>query len=165
MPPRNREAVAAEAEVAAVADTDRIRGTRLTLFTVAEANRIVEEIAPEMEALVQAGREAARVQARIDVLELAIAGASDDNPDVLELKSLNVQRIELKALLQRGLKQVHRHGCVIKDLGQGLVDFYALNGDRLIFLCWKLGEPEVSHWHALDGGFATRRPVPRGDAA
>ncbi len=148
-----------------MADTDRIRGTRLTLFTVAEANRIVEEIAPEMEALVQAGREAARVQARIDVLELAIAGASDDNPDVLELKTLTGQRIELKALLQRGLKQVHRHGCVIKDLGQGLVDFYALNGDRLIFLCWKLGEPEVSHWHALDGGFATRRPVPRGDAA
>ena len=67
--------------------------------------------------------------------------------------------------LQRGLKRIHQHGCVIKDLGQGLVDFYALNGDRLIFLCWKLGEPEVSHWHALDGGFATRRPVPRGDAA
>ncbi len=148
-----------------MADTDRIRGTRLTLFTVVEANRIIEEIAPEMEALVQAGREAARVQARIDVLELAIAGASDDNPDVLELKALTAQRIELKALLQRGLKRIHQHGCVIKDLGQGLVDFYALNGDRLIFLCWKLGEPEVSHWHALDGGFATRRPVPRGDAA
>ncbi len=148
-----------------MADTDRIRGTRLTLFTVVEANRIIEEIAPEMEALVQAGREAARVQARIDVLELAIAGASDDNPDVLELKTLTAQRIELKALLQRGLKHVHRHGCVIKDLSLGLVDFYALNGDRLIFLCWKLGEPEVSHWHALDGSFATRRPVPRGDAA
>ena len=148
-----------------MADTDRIRGTRLTLFTVVEANRIIEEIAPEMEALVQAGREAARVQARIDVLELAIAGASDDNPDVLELKALTAQRIELKALLQRGLKRIHQHGCVIKDLGQGLVDFYALNGDRLIFLCWKLGEPEVSHWHALDGGFATRRPVPRGDTA
>lgn len=148
-----------------MADTDRIPGTRLTLFTVAEANRVIEEISPEMEALVQAGREAARVQGRIDVLELAIAGASDDNPDVQELKTLTVQRVELKALLQRLLKRIHQHGCVIKDLSQGLVDFYALNGDRLIFLCWKLGETKVSHWHALDGGFATRRPVPRGDAA
>lgn len=148
-----------------MADTDRIPGTRLTLFTVAEANRLIAEIAPELATIVQAAREAARVQGRIDVLELATAGASDDNPDVQELRTLTGQRIELKALLQRLLKRFHQHGCVIKDLNQGLVDFYALNGDRLIFLCWKLGEAEVSHWHALDGGFATRRPMPRGDAA
>jgi len=148
-----------------VADTDRKRGVKLTLFTLDEANRTALEIAPELEAVVMAGREAARVQSRIDVLELAIAGANPDNPDVQELKTLAMRRSALADRLQHGIARIHRYGCVVKDLGQGLVDFYSLNGDRLIFLCWKLGEPEVAHWHALDGGFASRRPVPRGDAA
>jgi len=148
-----------------VADTDRIRGVKLTLFTVDEANCVAQEVAPELEAVVAAGREAARVESRIDVLELAIAGANPDNPDVQELKTLTMRRLALNERVQHGVERIHRRGCVLKDLGMGLVDFYALNGDRLVFLCWKLGEPEVSHWHALDGGFATRRPVSRGDAA
>jgi len=54
---------------------------------------------------------------------------------------------------------VHRRGVLVKDLERGLVDFYALSGDRLIFLCWHLGEAEVSHWHTLEGGFSTRQPL------
>jgi hypothetical protein len=34
-----------------------------------------------------------------------------------------------------------------------------LRGDRLVFLCWKSGETEVTFWHSLDGGFAARRPL------
>ena len=31
---------------------------------------------------------------------------------------------------------------------------------REVFLCWRLGEPEVSYWHDLDAGFAGRQPLP-----
>ena len=48
---------------------------------------------------------------------------------------------------------------MVKDLDQGLIDFYALAGDRLVFLCWKLGEREVAHWHPLDGGFEQRQSL------
>jgi hypothetical protein len=48
---------------------------------------------------------------------------------------------------------------MVKDIDRGLVDFYALSGDRLILLCWHLGEAEVSHWHSLEGGFASRQPL------
>jgi hypothetical protein len=41
------------------------------------------------------------------------------------------------------------------------MDFYAIAGDRLIFLCWQLGEAEVAHWHPLQGGFASRQPLNR----
>ena len=56
---------------------------------------------------------------------------------------------------------IHRRGCLIKDLELGLVDFYALAGDRLVMLCWKIDEPEIQHWHTLDGGFAGRQPLKR----
>ncbi len=32
---------------------------------------------------------------------------------------------------------------------------------RLVYLCWKLGEPEVLYWHELDAGFAGRQPLVR----
>ena len=44
-------------------------------------------------------------------------------------------------------------------LDRGLVDFYSLMGDRLVFLCWQVSEPEVSHWHTLEDGFAGRQQI------
>ncbi len=41
----------------------------------------------------------------------------------------------------------------------GLVDFYSIMDGREVFLCWRLGEPDVSHWHELDAGFAGRQPL------
>ncbi len=150
---------AVAAGVVAVADTDR-RRVKLTLFTVDEANRTAEEIQPELEAMVQARRELGRVESRIDVLQLAIAGASADNPDAHELTAQLARRDALADRIRHGVERIHRRGCIVKDLERGLVDFYSLKGDRLIFLCWLMGETDVKHWHTLDGGFASRRPVP-----
>jgi hypothetical protein len=41
----------------------------------------------------------------------------------------------------------------------GLCDFYSVMDGREVFLCWRLGEPEVSYWHELDAGFAGRQPL------
>lgn len=51
-------------------------------------------------------------------------------------------------------------GIELKDLEMGLVDFRARLGEHDVYLCWRSGEPEIGWWHALDGGFARRRPVP-----
>jgi len=131
----------------------------LTLFTLDEANQAVRDIGPELEAMVQARRELERIQAAIDVLELTMAGADERNPDARELKTHAARKQTLMQRLRHGVERIQRRGCVLKDLEQGLVDFYALDGDRLVFLCWRLGEPDVAHWHTLDGGFASRRPV------
>jgi hypothetical protein len=47
----------------------------------------------------------------------------------------------------------------LKDYFTGLVDFRAIMDGREVYLCWKLGEPEVAHWHELDAGFAGRRKL------
>ena len=49
----------------------------------------------------------------------------------------------------------------LKDYVTGLIDFPCWMDDREILLCWRLGEPEVSHWHDLDAGFAGRQKLPR----
>src|SRR4051794_24806810 len=57
---------------------------------------------------------------------------------------------------ERELRQV---GVELKDPFLGLVDFPSLMGGRVVYLCWRLGEPDVSHWHELDAGFAGRRKL------
>lgn len=132
---------------------------RLNLFTVDEANRLLVEIRPRFERLVEAKREFDRTRVRMEVLGLATAGAGQDNPDVRDLVALQERYNTLAELISNGVSAIHRRGCLIKDLDAGLLDFYALNGDRLVFLCWKLGESEILHWHAIDAGFSDRQPI------
>lgn len=132
---------------------------RLTLFTVEDANRVAGEIRPELQRLARLKGEFDRLQRRMEVQALAAAGATEDNPDARELRRMTERRDVLAGELTMGVQAVQRRGCLVKDLDRGLVDFYALSGDRLIFLCWHMGEAEIAHWHALDAGFAGRQPL------
>ena len=60
--------------------------------------------------------------------------------------------------LERELKELHVE---IKDYLTGLIDFPARMDGREVYLCWRLGEGEVAHWHELDAGFAGRQKLPR----
>jgi hypothetical protein len=57
------------------------------------------------------------------------------------------------------VERVRSLGGEVKDLELGLVDFPSTRGGEEILLCWKLGEKSVGYWHAVDGGFASRRPI------
>jgi len=50
-------------------------------------------------------------------------------------------------------------GVELKDYYSGLVDFRHLKDGREVYLCWKLGEPSIEHWHELDAGFAGRQKL------
>jgi hypothetical protein len=132
---------------------------RITLFTVERATRLAHELAPQLEHLVGLRRELRRLEERLGVVSLALAGATEGNPDAEELRALASRRGELTARIRAGLEAIDDRGAVVKDLDLGLIDFYSLAGDRLVFLCWKLGEAEVGHWHPLDGGYASRRSL------
>jgi hypothetical protein len=136
---------------------------KITLFTPEEANRAAAEIRPALEQLVRTKKEYDRLHSRMTALSLAISGATSENPDALELKDLEEKRRAVAELVRRGIQSIQGRGAQVKDLDRGLVDFYSLAGDRLIFLCWHLGEAEVGHWHSLEGGFASRQPLHRSE--
>ncbi len=58
------------------------------------------------------------------------------------------------------LHQLTERGIQIKDIGAGLIDFPHLRDDgEEVYLCWKLGEETIGFWHAIQDGFAGRRPI------
>jgi hypothetical protein len=132
---------------------------QITLFTIEEANRRAEKIRPELEDLVRTKAEFDRLETRLAVSTMAASGAADSNPDARELRQLRDARRATGQEIATRLQALHEQGALVKDLDRGLVDFYAVSGDRLVFLCWQLGESEVSHWHSLEGGFSARQPL------
>jgi hypothetical protein len=72
--------------------------------------------------------------------------------DLTTLKTLiDALKVEVKSLDDAG--------CLVKDIDEGIVDWYASRGNCDVLLCWKLGEKEIGYWHDLDAGFAERRPI------
>jgi hypothetical protein len=69
------------------------------------------------------------------------------------------QRDESAARLKTALEQIQETGCLIKDLDIGLVDFPTLFRGREVYLCWKLGEEDITFWHGVEEGFAGRKPI------
>jgi hypothetical protein len=70
-------------------------------------------------------------------------------------------RAEAAVALSLGFERLEELDVVVRDLQRGIVDFPAVMVGREVYLCWQVDEPEVTHWHGLESGFASRRPVGR----
>jgi len=119
------------------------------IFSVEEADRTLPLVRRIVEDLLQAhGRWAAAVRALDEA-----AGP----PGPGEAAEAAVQACA--AEVQAHLDELAAVGCVFKGFEGGLVDFYSLREDRLVFLCWRRGEAGIQYWHELDAGFAGRQAI------
>lgn len=128
-------------------------------FTPEEANDALADVRPLVERMVahrRAHTEALEVQ---EELEGRIRGNGGGIPPAQLAEAAAVVEREARALA-RALDEVVQHGVEVKDLDEGLIDFPALRSGETVLLCWKLGEESVRYWHAVEEGFAGRRPLP-----
>ncbi len=101
---------------------------------ILRVNRRVHELYEDCQRLVRGGRE-----------EEAVALQD-------EMQGLAFERAEY-------ISELEKIGCELKDADVGMVDFPSRLGDRIVLLCWKYGENEVSFWHEVHTGFAGRQPT------
>lgn len=80
----------------------------------------------------------------------------------VDISSVAHERAEMESHLSRvreSIAEIDSIGVQVKDLDNGLLDFPFKLDDEVVLLCWKMGEPAIEHWHAMDGGFRGRKPV------
>jgi len=128
-------------------------------FSLEEANDLIGALQLEFGRVAQVRSELQPLIESMGGAEVAVAILQDGAaaPPGRQADAERLQRLagEVSAAVER----INAMGCLVKDLEQGLVDFYSLRDDEPVFLCWQFGEPAVSHWHPLDGGFASREPI------
>ncbi len=132
-----------------MAPAKSIVGKKRRYFTVEEANKAL----PLVRMIVVED-----LQQRLSLVARDRRRPSND----LYTEELVQSQAELDAeedKLRSYIEELRRLGVEFKG-ADGLCDFYSIMDGREVFLCWKLGEPEVQYWHDLDAGFAGRRPLP-----
>ena len=131
------------------------------VFTLEEANSLV----PQLRTLV--GQQLAR-RADIEDRLKSLAEATGEMPtelsppeptDAPAVRELKQELLERIGRYQEAWSEVERLGAVVKDPRVGLVDFYGHVEGNAVWLCWKYGEDEIAHYHALDEGFGGRKPI------
>ena len=128
-------------------------------FTLTEAERLL----PEIEKII---RQAVSLKSRYQEAEQAIqtfaqrvamqGGVVIDRETVLRQRA---ERDRCGERLKTAVEEIQEYGCLIKDLDVGLIDFPTLFRGKEVYLCWKMGETGISHWHGVDEGFAGRKPI------
>lgn len=127
-------------------------------FTVEEANEVVPAVRVFMEKIQTHRGALAEAQAEHATLAQHIAGNGGDlSPQ--EVAEVQGKVEEEAAGIARCIEGIQELGGMVKDLDTGLVDFLAKREGSDVFLCWRMGEDEITHWHGLDEGFAGRKPL------
>ncbi len=127
------------------------------LFTVEEANRTLPLVSAIVSDITNLSRQVIERRHRLSQLTVG------RNPNRSDLYVEELAEIEKD--LERDTVRLQEYIAELRQLGvepkgpDGLVDFPAMMDGRLVYLCWKLGEPEVLFWHEIEDGFAGRQPL------
>ncbi len=134
------------------------------LFTVEQANAVLPLVRAITQDLVRLSRE---VMERRERLALLSGGRSATAKDLYseELRQIEEELDKDGEQLEAYVEELRELGVEPKSGVDGLIDFPSQMDGRIVFLCWRLGESEVTHWHELSAGFAGRQSLVAGSVA
>ena len=126
-------------------------------FSIEQANKMLPLVSAIVNDVVQHFGELCERQDRLAMIRQNGSGSTD--PYREEMEEVDSQLRSDLDQLQSYLDELQELGVEFKDFSLGLVDFPTeINGEKA-YLCWKLGEPTVSHWHSLNAGFSGRQTL------
>jgi len=128
-------------------------------FTVAEA----ESLLPVVERAIRDAIELKQFYIQAEqVLEqesrrITMSGGAMVNS--VKLQAERSRRDTCAQQLNQAIEKIHSFGCEVKDLDIGLIDFRTFYRGEEVYLCWRLGETGITHWHGITEGFRGRKPI------
>jgi hypothetical protein len=127
-------------------------------FSIDEANRMLPLVRVIVSDIVDQWRIVTELESRLNTVRRRegkrLQGDLYSEEFAQTEAEFDVEQSKLKAYLD----ELEKLGVELKG-PDGLCDFYSLRDGREVYLCWRLGEPEVAHWHELEAGFGGRQPL------
>ena len=130
------------------------------MFSLATANRTLPLVRVIVSDIVELFRDVRDREERLNSLRRG--ETSDSNRDDAYSEEVEQIRLDLEKdveKLQGFVDELQELGVEFKDPVMGLIDFPAMRDGQEVCLCWKLGEPNIAHWHTRDAGYSGRRPL------
>ncbi|MEP6849808.1 MAG: DUF2203 domain-containing protein [Acidobacteriota bacterium] len=124
----------------------------MKLFTLEEANKSLPSVVPKLQRIqslyetLSTMRAPAKAAAEASRFGGGMEGGSGYVRTLYEIGKITTEFNEM--------------GIELKDYARGLIDFPSLRNNRIVYLCWQLGENEsIEWWHETDAGFGGRQPL------
>ncbi len=127
-------------------------------FTVEDANRALPLVRAIVEDIVRQFRVVNDLSLRLNALSAPGRKRPEEDVYSEELAASEAELEAEQARLDEYMAELRALGIEFKG-PDGLCDFPSIHEGREIFLCWRLGEPAVSHWHEIHTGFMGRLPI------
>src|SRR5579863_7206288 len=122
--------------------------TKIKMLTVEEANALLPQIRLSLKSLRDLRSIILRTQAQIEIEEMT--GSSPKGDLSLPGQAAVTRFMEIlrhqTGQFEKKLAEMVQLGAYLKDLDSGLVDFYTRRRGEVVFLCWREGEQEITHW-------------------
>ncbi|WP_428389669.1 DUF2203 domain-containing protein [Mucisphaera sp.] len=122
--------------------------SRVRYFDPAEANRALIYLRRVTEDITHAYEEVVQLRLRIE------SHGHTDTAGILE-EAYKRAMVRLSDLVD----ELQQAGVELRDFESGTIDFPAISEQGELFLCWKLGEAAVEHWHDAESPCDQRRPI------
>lgn len=128
-------------------------------FEPAEVERLIPELTRIVASLMAAQAEATAATERLQAEQQRIGMAGGGILDQAAWRRDTERLAALGRAVEKGAQEIAALGGTVKDLALGLVDFPHVRAGQTVNLCWKYGERSITHWHGLDEGYASRKPL------
>jgi len=122
-------------------------------FTLHEAERLLPKVKLHLEKLMSIHDELSALSG------VKVHADTFDWQAHLLAININKRYHELSFKYFAELEALTRLGCYVKDVAQGLVDFYSTFENREILLCWQFDEPTILYYHDELSGKSGRIPI------
>ena len=125
-------------------------------FTLHEAQGLVPWLQEKFDAIEPLKNELVRAKDRIQELT-AIMRSNGGGSTQAQLEQAQQDLQGAEDSIDGHTNAIIERGIILRTVEPGLVDFPTMRDARIVYLCWLAGEPEVTHWHEVDEGFAGRQ--------
>jgi len=128
-------------------------------FTLSEAQTLL----PVLESLLRGAQKSATRVAELDAemqqLNQRIFLSGGLHVDVVAAARRRAEREKAVQSARETLAEIDSIGVQVQSLEDGVLDFPCQAGGELVMLCWKIGEPAISHWHGVEDDAEARKPL------
>jgi hypothetical protein len=128
-------------------------------FTLEEAHTLLPILESLLKQAIQGRKLIEEVDAELQQTAHRVFLSGGMLLNVVHLARRKAEREKAIRRVKDALAEIDATGVQVKDLDVGLLDFPCKVEGEVLLLCWKLGEPAITHWHSTNEGFASRKPI------
>ena len=129
------------------------------LFTYEEANALVPWLQRTFDRLGASMKQLESVRERLADIQRQRQRQNGTFRQHDEIQRMQAEVDRMGNDVRSMVDDIGEEGIIIRDIGQGLVDFPHMREGREIYLCWIKGEESIGFWHETDRGFIHRQPL------